>query len=362
MLNRLTASAALMSALLFAGCRTHTEAQAATDSHPTPAVAAVEPPASPLARDPETPPEAVSSAHGSKWQDPDEDAVNGGFAGFKEAWVYADGKPVGVIREVELPPIPEVWIDQVEDLDFKAGDPGPHERIYQVRRWRLSDYFKAVGVDVSRIKAVILHAGKGVVEIDGPTFRKYARDTLFDLTGNNNLKLRVFFPDGLMKRINNTYDRYAAISVIVDKQVPTLTKGGTLEQDGVELSGIPYYGQPLRGGIRVYLDGRLAMVIKRNSLGTEGKVADGTWNLGQLLAAHKVDVAKIGAIDVVDPNQVVTRLDAGTQVDAITFTGKSQAQGAVLLSTGQTTNALELWSKGKVAVVHQASPSEREKK
>jgi hypothetical protein len=357
MLNRLTASAALMSALLFAGCHTRSEAPVAVDSHPAAATRTAEPRVSNASPDADTPPEA----HGSKWKDPDEDVVSGGFAGFKEAWVYADGKPVGVIREVELPPIPEVWVDEVESLDFKAGDPGPHERAYQVRRWSLADYLRGVGIDTRRIKAVLLHAGKGVVKIDAASFRKYGKQVLFDLTGNTSMKLRVFFPDGLMKRINNTYDRYAAVSVIIDKKVPDVDEEGDLSQDGVELAGIPYYGQPLRGGIRVYLDGRLAMVIKRNSLGTEGKVADGTWNLGQLLAAHQVDVAKIGAIDVVEPSQHVTRLDAATKLDAITFTGKSQAQGAVLLSTGQTTNALELWSAGKVPAVHQLSPNERDR-
>jgi hypothetical protein len=355
MMHRVASTAALVGALLLAGCHSRDHSAGAVDSSKTTEVVKAAPPV-------DQSPEALSAQHGAKWVDPDADGGGAGFQGFKEAWVYVDGKPVGVLREVELPPIPEVWLDEVEQLDFKAGDPGPHERTYQVRRWRLADYLDAVGVDRKKIKEVIIHGGKGVVLIPGDLFRKYAKDILFNLTGQQETKLRVAFPYELNKQINNTYDRYAAISVIVDKEAPTINDDDDLVLDGVELEGIPYYGQPLRGGIRVYLDGKLAMVIKRNSLGDEGRVAPGAkeWNVGALMKARNIDASKVAAIDVLDPLQVVTRLP-DHDVDALSFSTETQAQGAVQLSTGASMTALMLWT-GKVPPVHQQTPSQRDKK
>jgi hypothetical protein len=308
-------------------------------------------------------PTPLPEQHGDKWQNADDEPDGGGFKSFKEVWVYQDGKPLGVLREVELPPIPEVWVDEVEYLDFKAGDPGPHERIFQVRRWRIADYLEAVGVSKKKIKAVVLHSGKGVVLIEGDLFRKHADKIQFSLTGQKESKLKIYYPAEVDKAVNNSYDRYAAISVIVDKDVPALDDSDDLVIDGTKVEGIPFYGQPLRGGIRVYLDGRLAMIIKRNSLGEEGRLAPDKdeWNLGALLRARAIELGALGAIDVVDPVQISERLTL-TDPNAITFSTDSQAQGAVKLSTGDDAQAIMLWSDGKVPPVRQTTPASRDKK
>ena len=102
------------------------------DTAPTVAVAAAE-----------VPPDAAVEDHGSKWRDDDDGGERvGGFQIFKEAWVYVDGEPVGVLREVELPEIPVAWTNKLEFLDFNPGDPGPHERVYQRKQWRVTDYLK----------------------------------------------------------------------------------------------------------------------------------------------------------------------------------------------------------------------------
>ncbi len=361
MLHRVAGTAALVGALLLAGCKSKSQSSAADKVGSTEVVA---PRASGdggvSAQD--AAPGGVSEVHGNKWADPEDPKTVGGFSMFKEAWVYVDGKPVGVLREAELPPIPAVWIDQVEALDFKPGDPPPHERIYQVRRWRLSDYIKAVGVELRDVKAVLVHGGRGTVLVPGDIFRKLHEDVLFDLTGNNNLKLRVFFPDAMLPHILTSFDRYAAISIIVDKPVPTANEENDLVLDGVILEGIPFYGQPLRGGIRVYLDGKLAVIIKRNALGDEGRVAPGVdeWSVTGLLTARGIDPSKIAAADILDAEQKASRLDAAA-VPKLTFKTSEQAQGAVLLSTGGATNAILLWSEGKVPPIRQLSPSERDK-
>ena len=221
MLHRAARTATLLALLTLGACRssepggdkgaaaTRTEVVSEPKTGTTPGTDQDAPPAS----------GALSEVHGDKWADADDPQTTGGMVKFKEAWVYVDGRPVGLLREAELPPLPEVWVDQVELLDFKAGDPPPHERTYQVLRWRLSDYFEAVGIDLKKVKAVLLHGGKGTALIPGKDFRRTKDKLLFDLTGNNNLKLRVFLPDSL--DLNTSFDRYAAVSVIVDKPMPS---------------------------------------------------------------------------------------------------------------------------------------------
>lgn len=346
----------LLSGLLLAGCKSSKDTS--RDDAPVTKTEVVFAPKT-LENAAKGPPEA----HGSKWQDDDEDKVMGGFQMFKEAWVYVDGRPVGVLREPELPPLPEVWIDEVETLDFKRGDPGPHERYYQVRRWRLADYFEAVGVDLKKVKVVLLHGGRGAAFIDGKDFRRYRDKFLFDLTGNTNLKLRVWLPEEILPRLNTSFDRYAAISVIVDKPKPTTNWENDVLIDGVVAEGIPYYGQPLRGGIRVYTDGALAFVIKRNALGDEGRIAPGTdeWSIAKLLAARGIDAERFGAMDVVDYAQITHRYDDAV-IEQRTFKTDQEAQGAILLDDGKKVGALLLWSKDKVPPIRVPTPAMRDKK
>lgn len=360
MLHRAARTATLLALLTLGACRssepggdkgaaaTRTEVVSEPKTGTTPGTDQDAPPAS----------GALSEVHGDKWADADDPQTTGGMVKFKEAWVYVDGRPVGLLREAELPPLPEVWVDQVELLDFKAGDPPPHERTYQVLRWRLSDYFEAVGIDLKKVKAVLLHGGKGTALIPGKDFRRTKDKLLFDLTGNNNLKLRVFLPDSL--DLNTSFDRYAAVSVIVDKPMPSTDDENDVVIDGTPIQGIPYYGQPLRGGIRVYLDGRLALVIKRNALGDEGRVAAGEdrWNIAAMLAARGVDTKRVDAADIIGIDESATRVDGATAT-GLTFTTESQAQGAVTLSNGQETNAILMWSKGKVPPVRVPIEHER---
>jgi hypothetical protein len=355
MLHRAAGTALLLTSLLLGGCKSSTPSYR-DDAPPVQTrVVAPLPGAEEAAK-------APPGKHGDKWADPEDPKTVGGFSMFKEAWVYVDGKPVGVLRELELPPLPEVWIEDVEYLDFKAGDPGPHERLFELRRWRLVDYFKAVGVDVKKIKAVLLHGGRGVAVLEGDLFARYGKDVTFDLTGNNDLKLRVYLPKEFRPTLNTSFDRYAAISVIVDKPVPGVNKDNTLILDGVELAGIPYYGQPLRGGIRVYVDGRLEVIIKRNALGDQGRITPGVdrWSVAGLLAAHGIDAGELAAADVVDKASEVTRLE-GDVIGGLTFETDPQAQGAIKLSTGQLTNAILLWKQGKVPPKRVKTPKTRDK-
>jgi|JI10StandDraft_1071094.scaffolds.fasta_scaffold454349_1 hypothetical protein len=298
--------------------------------------------------------------HGARWREDEEGERMPGFQIFKEAWVYVDGEPVGVLREVELPEIPVAWTNATEFLDFSPGDPGPHERTYQRKRWRITDYLQAVGVDLRKIKLLVVHGGRGVVAIPGPMLRKYGPDIRFDLTGNAWNKLRLFLPQDMPR--NTSYDRYTAVSVFVNKPAPTVTDDDQLTLDGQYVGGIPYHGSPQRGGIRIYLDRKLALVIKRNALGDTGRVSAAgereRWNLGKLLAARGVDVHDVVAADVIYEEDR-TRAPA---VDLATFefgTVEKVSGEIELLPTGGKAQEIILYRKGKVPPVWKRAPRER---
>ena len=85
---------------------------------------------------------------------------SGGMERYKDPTVYVDGKPTGVLRFGELPvTLKPVWKEEKAAVPFKKGDKGPRFRIVKERRYRFSDYFRELGVDVDKITEVHLYGG-----------------------------------------------------------------------------------------------------------------------------------------------------------------------------------------------------------
>ena len=83
----------------------------------------------------------------------------------------------------------------------------------------------------------------------------------------------------------------------IDKKPPEIVQDEGMMLDGKTVDGIPYFGEPFRGGIRIYQDDRLSMTIKRPMLretkpepSTDGKQRYKLW---PLLQSHGVDVNKV---------------------------------------------------------------------
>jgi hypothetical protein len=291
--------------------------------------------------------------HGDKWSGDDEEGGGGKrFAAYKEAWIYVDGVPKGALVFAELPAtLPIAWKDDVEGLDFKPGDPPPHDKKIQRLRWRVADYLRMAGVDLRKIKMVYLH-GPGYVAIPGDRFRKFADGITFDLTGNDLTKPRFYWPTNMP--INTTYDRYVAISVLIDKPPVTLDRHNNPFIDGVEVSGIPYHGTPERGGFRVYVDYKLAMVVKRNELGAVGRVSNERWDLKKLLESRGVNAELVAGDLVLARDEVVQRrerLDADYLAE-LQIGVNAQASGTLLLGKDdRPATALHLYTKGHVPPV-----------
>ena len=331
-------------------------ATAAPPPASAPAPSGAAPVAAPAAPTPGTvdvaaPGGALPVIHGDKWHDPEEEGGRN-FAAFKETWVYVDGVPRGTMLFAELPAtLPIAWKDDVEGLDFHPGDPPPHEKKVQLRRWRLADYFQLIGIDVARIKMVYLH-GAGYVAIPGPQFRKFADGITFDLTGNDLTKTRFYWPATM--KTNTSFDRYAAVSVFIDKPPLTLDVHNNPFIDGVEVNGIPYHGTPERGGFRVYVDYKLAMVVKRNELGAVGRVADTRWDLMKLLASRGVKVQPVAGDLVIAQGLAEQRRDRIDEdyVKNLEVGVNSQASGTLLVGKDdRPATALHLYTKGHVPPV-----------
>jgi hypothetical protein len=357
------------SLVMFAGCKnpstpaesiasTAGTASAANVAQSTPPPA----PASPVEAPSAAPvPGAVDAAgsgsaarpviHGDKWSGDDEGGGKA-FAAFKETWIYVDGVPRGALVFAELPAtLPIAWKDDVEGLDFHPGDPPPHEKKVQLLRWRVADYLRLIGVDVARIKVVYLH-GHGYVEIPGDRFRKFSDGITFDLTGNDLTRPRFYWPTNMP--VNTAYDRYAAVSVFITKPPLTLDRHHDAFIDGVQATGIPYHGSPERGGFRVYVDYKLAMVVKRNELGAVGRITNERWDLIKLLEARGVKVQPVAGDLVLAKDETLQRrerLDADDVKD-LQLGVNAQRSGTLLLGKDdRPATALHLYTKGHVPPV-----------
>lgn len=223
---------------------------------------------------------------------------SGGMERFKDPTVYIDGVPVSVMRFGELPiTLEPTWIEEKASLPFKKGDPGPRFRIIKERRYRFSDYFRALGVDLEKIKELHIYGGNqkaAAVIIPGDSVRN-EEEFLFRFGGAIWGKPLPNCPIGVGD--GKCPDQIATMALYVDKEPPR-REGGHFYFGDEKVEGIPYFGEPSRGGIRVYHEGILSATIKRNKLiasGIEGKGPEGDENYSffEFLASQGVDTNKV---------------------------------------------------------------------
>jgi len=112
---------------------------------------------------------------------------------------------------------------------------------------------------------------------------------------------------------------------------------------------VPYYGEPIRGGIRVYLDDKLAAIIKRQDLDVTKatKTSDGEmhWKLADVLTAQGADISKVVEVWAIR-NELRADKFSGTDLATMTFSASSQAKGGVLLTDKNIrANAIALHTK-----------------
>lgn len=207
-----------------------------------------------------------------------------------------------------------------------------------MRRYRITDYLRAVGVPLDRIVEVHLHGARdAAIVLTRDDLRRHPDDLLFKFAGETHGK-----PIPIVRAIaaGTTFDDLAALTIYIDRKPPRLTRDHQLELDGIPVRGIPYYGEPLREGVRVYLDDRLVAVLKRNQLLATG---DSRWSLGDVLERQGVTTARIARLELIHDDARTARLPWGR----IDFAFNPAASAEVMLGAeALPAHSIALFSRG----------------
>lgn len=186
------------------------------------------------------------------------DGSGGGQRGqrFGDASVYVDGRPIAVVRYLELPPTFSPIAHPLEDGRT-------------AKRWRLADYLETLGIDLHKASEIHLLGGRGRASIfTAAELLKHRKTFYFSFTRGEGGKARLHYPpEGI--ETNTTIDSIQALSVYIEKKPPRFVreKRQFLYEDGSVAQGVPFSKpeESLRG-TRIYADGKLVGSVKRRRL------------------------------------------------------------------------------------------------
>ena len=274
-----------------------------------------------------------------------------GMAKWKDAGVYVDGKPTGFLTWGELPIGCKVsWLRDKVSAEKRAGTDDPGWKWARKRYYKFTDYLKAIGVDIRRVKELHVYGPKATqtLIVTGKDLQSPAANEFwFWFGGNTSGKPLPHAPENFGN--GRIADKISSVMVYIDKQPPKLVEDEGLFLDGVEQTGVPYYGEPIRGGIRVYLDDKLATIIKRQELdpkhATKGGDGEPQWKLAEFLAGHGVDLKRVVEMWAIQGDKRAQKF-SGAELAGMTFEASSQSSGGVLLGDKQVAaNVLALHSR-----------------
>ncbi len=251
--------------------------------------------------------------------------VNGHGSG-RDRWrgggVYLDGQPIGMLRYGELPTkLQPILETQQHRLPFKAGEEIRY-RETKVPRYRVTDYLSAVGIKLDEVVEVHMHGARdNAIVLTREDLRSHPNDVLFKFAGDTFGK-----PIPIVREIavGTRFDDLMALTIYVKRQPPRLKPDFTLELDGIPVHGIPYHGEPVREGIRVYVDDRLAAVLKRNQLLAGGQER---WSLASVLEKQGVTTKKLSRLELIYDDARTNKLAWGN----LDFAFNAGASGEIVI-------------------------------
>ncbi len=260
-----------------------------------------------------------------------------GAAKWKDVGVYVDGKPAGFLNWGELPiSLPVTWIEDEVSAEKEPGTDQPATRKVKQRFYRFDQYLTAIGVDIRKVKALHVYGPKFTnsnVSTAKDLLSPAAKDFTFRFGSNVSGKPIPHVPGNFGN--GRSADKIAGVMVYVHKKPPTLDTQRGFILDGVEQRGVPYYGDPVRGGVRVYMDDKLVAIIKRQELdGSRAtKAADGTlyWKLVDELKLQGVDTSKVKEVWAIR-DDLRKEHWSGADLSTMMFGANAQAKGGVLLT------------------------------
>lgn len=274
-----------------------------------------------------------------------------GAARWKDVGVYVDGKPVGFLTWGELPiTLAPTWVKDKVSAEKRPGTDDPGWRWARQRHYKFTDYLRALGVDVRKVKELHLYGPKlsQTNIVPGKDLLGRAADGfMFRFGANTYGKPIPQIPDGFGN--GKTPDKIAGVMIYIRKRPPTLVRNEGLELDGALQTGVPYYGEPIRGGVRVYLDDRLAAIIKRQELdvtqATRDEDGELVWTLADVLAAQGADTRKVVEVWAIRDEKRAEKWP-GAELATMTFSATAQAKGGVLLTADKIrANAIALHTR-----------------
>jgi hypothetical protein len=262
--------------------------------------------------------------------------VGAGAGRWKDTAVYVDGRPVGMLAFGELPiELAPVWIEDEVSVPVKPGRRGPGFRRAKQRQYRFSDYLRAVGVDPAEVKELHIYGPKPseVLVVTGAELGRRGDQLRFRFGGEVSGKAIPVVPDGIGN--GRSPDKISAVMVYVARTPPTLVRNVGIVLDGAPVAGVPYAGEPLRGGVHVYLDDRLATVLKRKVLADDASIpaaggAPSRWPLLELLEAQGVDTRGVVEMWIIRSERRQERLTRAQLADA-TFELRASARAVIHL-------------------------------
>ncbi len=236
--------------------------------------------------------------------------------------VYVDGVQKGVLRYGDMPGIANIGSDEAP-------------------AFRLAEYLKAIGVAPETVKSIYVWDNTSRIgSVDGKELTKEqdrfvvrfsagitgGAEAAWDTTGLKNL----FIVHEIRK-----------FEVFVGKDAPKIAKGKQciVGADGDCSDAIPYATVDAAKGTRLYVDGKLAGVVKRKLVSdgiAMGATADGDakLSLAKLATALGADTAGATSVELVSGDEVVGRADAmkwAKVSDEIFFTLGKHQHGKVLV-------------------------------
>jgi hypothetical protein len=259
-----------------------------------------------------------------------------GAAKWKDVGVYIDGKPAGFLNWGELPiSLPVTWVEDEVSAEKEPGTNQPATRKVRQRFYRFDQYLTAIGVDLRRVKALHVYGPKFTnsnVSSAKHLLSPAAKEFWFRFGGNVSGKPIPRVPEAFGN--GKSADKIAGVMVYINKKPPTLTDRGFV-LDGVEQPGVPYFGDPVRGGVRVYKDDKLCAILKRQDLdGTRAtKAADGTlhWKLVDELKSLGCDTASVKQVWAIR-DELRHESFTGDELASMVFAANAQAKGGMLLT------------------------------
>jgi hypothetical protein len=222
---------------------------------------------------------------------------------FNESAVYVDGKAKGILRYSEMPPsVKPFALPELDDLDI-------------ARYYRLTDYLQGIGVDVEKIREMHIYGSHDRdAVVSGAELLEHKERVIFDFTRQTSGKPRARWSQlhGLPHK--PMVDVILDIAIYVAKTPPTYEHGDILLDGKVIDEGLPYVGDGVPKGTRVYADGKLDGWVRRKQLPNK-LIAPGStqahshFSTDAFFAYVGADSRNVKAVDFFDGDTLLARVD-----------------------------------------------------